>query len=119
MIYLLVLIALLLAYVVQLTRNVLESMRVISDNLKLVVERQISAVDGISKINRVLLLNFKHEDHRFFETRVEELLRSGDFIEAIKYRREMSTDLLEEALSYCRQVAKRIGVVMPDQETTK
>ncbi|HYL82640.1 MAG TPA: hypothetical protein VE263_00270 [Candidatus Angelobacter sp.] len=87
--------------------------------MKLVVERQISAVDGISKINRVLHLNFKDEDDRFSKTRLEELLRSGDFIEAIKYRCEMSTDLVEEALAYCRQVAKRIGVTMPGQETTK
>ena len=113
MIYMLVLIAFLLAYAVHLLRNVLESMRLINENLKLVVERQISEVDGISTINRLLLLNFKHEDDRFSEIRVEELLRS------IKYRREMSTDLLKEALAFCRQVARRIGVIMPGQETTK
>jgi hypothetical protein len=119
MIYLLALLAVLLAYLVHLLRNVLESMKVTNENLKLAVERQTSAVDGISQINRALRLNFKHEDDRFSETRIEELLRSGDFIDAIKYRREMSTDLLEEALAYCTQVAKRIGVTMPGQDDTK
>ena len=43
-------------------------------------------------------------------------VRSGKFMEAIKYRHEMSTDLLEDALHYVQGTAKRIGVSVPGDE---
>ena len=99
MIYLLALIAVLLAYLVHLLRSVLDSMEVTHENLQRMVEIQVSVSDGIRKINRALLLNFKHEDDRFSETRVEELLRSGDFLGGVMYRHEMSTDLVQEGVA--------------------
>ena len=60
-----------------------------------------------------------HESENFSETRIEELLRSDDWIEATKYRRKMSTDLLDKALSCVRQTGKRIGAILPGDEMSQ
>lgn len=83
------------------------------------MKNQISTVNEIARITRVLKFNSKQENEDFSETRIEELLRSGKFIEAIKYRREMSTDILDDALDYVRGTAKRIGVSMPAMKSHK
>lgn len=117
--FLMVVITFLLAYVAYSLHAIVVRSKDVDENVKLIVERQMSSTDDISRIERAMHLNFKRESEDFSETRIEELLRSGNWIEAVKYRRTMSTDLVDEAFNYARQTAKRIGVAMPGDEESK
>jgi len=110
LLFLLVLVTLLLAYLARLLHTAVLYAKSIDEDVKLIVKRQISAGNDLSRIVRAMRLNFSQERKEFSETRVEELLRCGESINAIKYRYEMSADLLDEAHDYVQRVAKRIGV---------
>lgn len=81
-----------LAYLAHLLKGIALQTKTANENLKRVAELQICCDNDLARINQVMRLNFKTERDDFSETRVEELLRSSSWLEAIKYRREMSAD---------------------------
>jgi|SRR5580692_5872617 hypothetical protein len=110
---LIALVIVLLLYVAYLLRIIVRNSNAQNKHLQRSLELLISVVDHLAKVCRVLEFNFKQISDSFSETAVEDLVRSGKFLEAIKYRREHTCDSLEEGFSYIQRVAERIGVAMP------
>jgi predicted PurR-regulated permease PerM len=70
-IFLLVLVSVLLAYVAYLLNVIVNRFKRLDENVK-------SSLDELSRIVRNLELNLKQEREDFSESRIEELLRSGN-----------------------------------------
>jgi hypothetical protein len=94
-------------------REVTRHVKNVDENVARTTNRQTEILDELSKIKRILEFNSKQLSEDFSEAQVEQLLRDGQVLQAIMYRRNMSTESLEEAYTYIRGTAERLGISIP------